>query len=138
MERRIMENRHGKRKIIPYFGEDIEGRSEIMIVRIVCIFSLLSSPVFADEREKFDENDFLQAVMTIKGIGSEEYLSEDELEYFRQLAVNPIAINGASSSELLATGLFSPYQAAVIEDYRSRSGDILSLSELAVRYSCGA
>lgn len=132
MERRIMENRHGKRKIIPYFGEDIEGRSEIMIVRIVCIFSLLSSPVFADEREKFDENDFLQAVMTIKGTGSEEYLSEDELEYFRQLAVNPIAINGASSSELLATGLFSPYQAAVIEDYRSRSGDILSLSELAL------
>ena len=58
-----MENRHGKRKIIPYFGEDIEGRSEIMIVRIVCIFSLLSSPVFADEREKFDENDFLQAVI---------------------------------------------------------------------------
>ena len=132
MERRIMEIRHGKRKIIPYFGEDIEGRSEIMIVRIVCIFSLLSSPVFADEREKFDENDFLQAVMTIKGIGSEEYLSEDELEYFRQLAVNPIAINGASSSELLATGLFSPYQAAVIEDYRSRSGDILSLSELSL------
>ena len=74
---------------------------------------------------------FIEAVMRITGAVSEESLSEDEMERFRWLALHPLDINLSSGSDKLASGLFSPYQVAVMEDSRSRSGDILSFAELA-------
>lgn len=61
-----------------------------------------------------------------------EELSEDEIERWHYLVSHPVDINCASESRLSASGLFTPYQAATIVDYRTRSGDILSLAELSL------
>ena len=77
------------------------------------------------------EAEFMAAVLYLAGCGTVEELSEDELGRYADLASSPVRVNSAPRSRLLSCGLFSAYQAAVLEDYRQRSGDILSFSELA-------
>ena len=72
----------------------------------------------------------IEAVLIITGAGSPEELGESEMERFESLAANPVCINLASSSRMRASGLFSDYQIASIQDYIERTGDILSASEL--------
>lgn len=72
----------------------------------------------------------LEAVLLLTGAGSAEELSESEFERFEALAAHPVCINLASTGRLRSCGLFSEYQVASLQDYRERTGDILSLTEL--------
>ena len=75
---------------------------------------------------------FERAVLYFSGASCPEDLSQDELERYQSLAEHPTDLNLAGKAKLLSTGLFSQYQAAALVDYRSRSGDILSFSELGL------
>ncbi len=75
--------------------------------------------------------DYLQAAAFLSGCQCVENLPEDESERAYDLNLHPIRLNSASADRLLATGFFTPFQAASILDYRSRNGDILSVAELS-------
>lgn len=75
---------------------------------------------------------FDSAVLIISGASSMEELDESTLERFRDLSLRPIELNGSSRSRLLASGLFNPFQVASLIDWRQRSGDILSYTELGL------
>lgn len=72
----------------------------------------------------------LEAVLLLTGAGSAEELAESEFERFEALSAHPVCINLASAGRLRSCGLFSEYQVASLQDYRERTGDILSLTEL--------
>ena len=74
----------------------------------------------------------LDAVLLLTGASALEELDAEVLERFDALASRPVRINTATESRLVASGLFSRYQAASIADYRRSSGDILSVAELAL------
>lgn len=73
----------------------------------------------------------MRRIVFLSGASSEEDLDEQEVERYLHLLSHPLEINLAGRSKLIASGLFSRYQVASLEDYRSRSGDILSFPELA-------
>lgn len=72
------------------------------------------------------------AVLLITGASCMEELSEDAVSRFRHYAGHPIDLNSAPEGMLVSSGLMSRYQAASITEYRERSGDILSFSELGL------
>lgn len=76
--------------------------------------------------------DLISAILLLAGAGAAEEMSESEMERFYHFAQHPLRINQVPKSRLLSCGLFSTYQVEAIEDYKSRSGDILSLSEFAL------
>lgn len=76
--------------------------------------------------------DRTEAILTITGAGALEELDEQAIERFEAYSEHPLKLNTVSRSRLLATGLFTDYQAASLLDYRSRSGDILSWTELGL------
>lgn len=96
------------------------------LIRIICLAAVLAAsacvPVPCPAQE--------QAVYTF--FGSEEELSEEDLLKIESLISRPVKVNCAGRAGLVDSGLFSPYQAASIEDYRERMGDILSAQELAL------
>ena len=73
----------------------------------------------------------LSKIIILSGASSPEEIDESVIERYEALAKHPLEINLASMERLSRSGLFSRYQAASILDYRARSGDILSLSELS-------
>lgn len=75
--------------------------------------------------------DFSSAVEYLSGASSIEELDSSSLELYTSLQAHPLDLNAASAARLSSCGLFSPWQAASIADYRARSGDILSFTELA-------
>ena len=77
-------------------------------------------------------DDRMGAILYLCGAESEEELDEQEVERFSGFLSRPLEINIASRSRLLSSGLMSQYQVASLCDYRSRSGDILSVAELAL------
>lgn len=81
---------------------------------------------------------FQQALLTLSGASCVEELSEDEMQRYQSLAAHPVDLNLAGRSRLLATGLLSPFQVASLLDYRSRSGAVLSWTELALVDGFGA
>ena len=72
----------------------------------------------------------IEAVLLLSGAGSPEELAESEMERYEELANHRVCINIAGPARLRSCGLFSEYQVASLEDYMSRSGDILSATEL--------
>lgn len=78
------------------------------------------------------DTDFESAVLLLSGASVVEELGEEELEKFRRFVSSPLDINAASFSRLMSCGLLSEYQAASIVAARSRSGDILSWTELSL------
>lgn len=82
--------------------------------------------------------DFTRSVLALSGAYSIEELSESELERFESLRRRPLPLNVLSAAALVRSGLLNAYQAASICDYRSRSGDILSLAEFALIDGIGA
>ena len=76
--------------------------------------------------------DVVSAILVLTGASSPEELGESEMERFQHYAEHPLRINQAGRSRLLSSGLFSAYQVASLEDYRSRSGDILGVTELGL------
>lgn len=75
--------------------------------------------------------DVMEAAARLSGAACVEDLSEDDAERCSELAAHPVDLNASSVRRLMATGLFTRYQAASLADYISRNGDILSLAELA-------
>ncbi len=73
-----------------------------------------------------------KAILHLSGASSMEELSETEIERYHNLSENPININYLSVTGLRSSGLFSDYQVESLADYRMSSGDILSVSELAL------
>ena len=73
----------------------------------------------------------LRAIVRLTGAGSEEELDESEIERYTVFLSHPLEINTATGSRMLSSGLLSQYQIASLIDYRTRTGDILSFSELA-------
>lgn len=76
--------------------------------------------------------DRLGAILFLTGTESEEELDEQEIERFSAFISRPLEINLASRNRMLSSGLLSQYQVASLMDYRTRSGDVLSASELAM------
>ncbi|MCD8313442.1 MAG: helix-hairpin-helix domain-containing protein [Bacteroidales bacterium] len=70
-------------------------------------------------------------IMTILGVDSPEDLDESEVESLSAYLDSPLEINAATASRLVGSGLFTPYRAASLTDYRLRHGDVLSLAELS-------
>ena len=71
-------------------------------------------------------------ILALTGAGTIEELDEDEYDRLCALLASPIPVNDASAARLQSCGLFTRFQAVSLTDYRSRSGDILSISELAL------
>lgn len=74
----------------------------------------------------------LEAILFLSGVNAIEDLQQSDLDRLNELSENKICINSASRSELLESGLFSPYQVASLLNYIQNTGDILSVDELAV------
>ena len=75
---------------------------------------------------------FIEAVLYLCGVSDVESLEQETVEHYARMAEHPVEINFCSHSELIATGLFSAYQAAVLCEYRSETGSVLSLTELSL------
>ena len=85
-----------------------------------------------DESRDGLRDDWREAAGVIAGVTEAEEMDETLLERFEALRVHPLPVNLASRSRLLSCGLFSAYQVASLLDYRARSGDILSGTELSL------
>ena len=92
---------------------------------MLSLLALLIVPALALGQE------YMDAVLYLTGQTDAENLDEQVLERFSHLHSSPLEINLAGRNELVASGLFTMYQAASLLDYRSTSGDVLSFSELA-------
>ena len=73
----------------------------------------------------------MEAILRLTGCDAPENLDEYEVERLYHWLEHPVRINTMSVSDLRSCGLFSAYQAASLYDYRSRHGDVMSLSELS-------
>jgi hypothetical protein len=70
---------------------------------------------------------------------AEESFQQDELaripleafESAQELSAGPLDLNSATLQELEASGLFTPFQARMVAEYRQRHGRLLSIYELA-------
>ncbi|MBQ5944183.1 MAG: helix-hairpin-helix domain-containing protein [Bacteroidales bacterium] len=94
------------------------------IASVLAAFLPLAGPAMKAQ----DRADSIAAVV---GASCPEELEESEVERMTALMDRKVKINTASRRALVSSGLFSPYQAASIVDWRSRNGDILSFSELS-------
>ena len=84
-------------------------------------------PVMAQNR--LDE---YGAIARLTGEDNPESIDQQMFEQLSQWLSHPLPLNHSSRSRLLSSGLFTPYQVASLIDCRERSGDILSLAELAL------
>ena len=71
------------------------------------------------------------ALLALSGASAPEELSETEMERAESLRARPLRLNTDTRSRLLASGLFTPFQVASLEDYQTRLGDIRSFAELS-------
>lgn len=72
------------------------------------------------------------AILTITGAYCAEELDEQTVERFEALHDSPLDLNASGRSRLQSSGIFTEYQVASLLDYRGRSGDILSWTELGL------
>ncbi len=98
-------------------------------VTLITIISSLFVGFFPPASAQTDEQ--MRAIVLLSGVSSEEELEEQDVERFCRFISNPLEINLVSRSRMISSGLMSPYQIASLNDYRSRSGDVLSFAELA-------
>ena len=99
----------------------------LAVMAVMLAAGMCRSPAYAQP-----ETEPYAAMMHIAGVSDPEDLDESFVEEMYSFMASPVCINTATRSRLLDSGLFSQYQVASLLDYRSRSGDILSLAELAV------
>lgn len=94
-------------------------------IAVLCVLSSLQAAADSPSGET------MRAILFLCGADSEEELDEQDVERLSAFISHPLEINTASKSRIASSGLMSQYQAASLVDYRSRNGDILSVSELA-------
>lgn len=93
--------------------------------------ALLAALALSCFRSDAQNDKLMNSILFLSGAVSEEDLDEQEVDRFYGFLSRPLEINFASRSRMLSSGLMSQYQVASLMDYRSRSGDVLSVSELA-------
>lgn len=74
----------------------------------------------------------LSAIVAITGAADAESLDSEEVERYLAFILHPLDLNRSPKGRLLSSGLLTPFQVASLEDYRKHSGDVLSVSELAL------
>ncbi len=92
---------------------------------IAVIVLLLGKTMQAQEYDSFD------AIADFIGNVSVEDADPDEVERLSRYIQRPLRINMLSLARIRESGLLTQYQTAALIDYRTRHGDILSLTELA-------
>ena len=91
-----------------------------MIVLLMAGFSLAGQ-----------DKDGMAEIMRLLGAESPEDVDEEVVERLADYLRSPLKINQSSLSKLMDSGLMDRYRAISLVDYRSRHGDILSISELS-------
>ena len=89
------------------------------------MFLLLSNPFPSFSQTGSD----IDAIMSFLGVDDPSEMDAEEVERLSAILESPVSLN---SVHLPSCGLFTPYQVAVLEDYRLRHGDILTLLELSL------
>lgn len=74
----------------------------------------------------------IDAVLLFLGCDDPQDIDSEEMERLSALIGTPVMINQADVSDLRSCGLFTPYQVAVLDDYRSRHGDVVSFMEMSL------
>lgn len=105
-----------------------------MVLPLPFILAALCNPVSMQAQDDSQ----IRAIMILVGVSEAEELDEAEIERFLHYASHPLEVNLAGKRRLVSSGLLSRYQAASLEDYRSRNGDVLSFSELSSVEGFGA
>lgn len=77
------------------------------------------------------DDDCTVAVMKFMGVTDLEEVDMYEVERLSEYYYDPINLNLSSVSDLEKTGLFTYYQIVSFADYRTRHGDVMSLTELS-------
>lgn len=77
------------------------------------------------------DDQVLETIRRFSGEMDVESLDNHLVESLYELSRDPLMINIAGESSLLSSGLFTPYQAASLSDYKSRHGYVCSLTELS-------
>ena len=101
----------------------------IAVLAVADFFQCRAAGLQVTEHDNGDGD--VEAVMRLLGADTPEAVDSYDMERFTELLQNPVEINVATGSRLVASGLFTQYQVASLLDYRSRTGDILSYAELA-------
>ena len=102
---------------------------------VILIASLLCGGKIEDGAEKRDghvTSDWEKAAACIVGAAEVEELSEEVMERFARLRERPLDINAAPRGRLISCGLMNAFQVESILEYRARTGDILSFTELGL------
>ena len=92
---------------------------------VAAVLGLLACGAAAQSAEE------LEAVMLLTGCGQPEDLDGYEVERLCHFIEHPVRINSVSVAFLRSCGLFTPYQAVTLADYRMRHGDVMSIAELS-------
>ncbi len=71
-------------------------------------------------------------ILSFLEVDDPQDMDSEEVERLEHLIGNPLPVNLLSESELRGCGLFSQYQVAVLSDYISRHGALLSLMEMSL------
>ncbi len=80
----------------------------------------------------------LRAAMFLSGAADAESVDQGLIDRLEAVQKSPLRLNRDSRTRLLSGGLITQYQIATLNDYRASSGDVLSLSELALIDGFGA
>lgn len=76
-------------------------------------------------------DDYLPHILKLTGCADVEELDERVVEKYSYYAEHPLRINLLSSGRLSSSGILSQYQCVTLSEYRSLSGDVMSVFELA-------
>ena len=74
----------------------------------------------------------IDSIFKLLGTDHVQEVSSEDVERLEYLLYHPARINQLDEAGLRSTGLFSQYQVAVIKDYLSLHGNIMSLMELSL------
>ena len=73
----------------------------------------------------------VELIRRIMGIQSVEEADADQVEVLMDILRHPLELNFDGKAKLESSGLFTPFQLASLEDYVTRHGSIMSLTELS-------
>lgn len=93
---------------------------------VILVLLAMGISLSGQDREGMEE------IMRFLGAESPEEMDEQVVERLADFLQRPLKINQSSLSRLIDSGLLDRYRAMSLLDYRSRHGDVLSLTELSL------
>ena len=109
--------------------DHIFAENNLCMLRFINVLCLL---LYASALLRSQNSSDIVLIMDLLGADDPQDLYEEDVERLSNYLERPLEINSVGVAELRSCGLFSPYQVAVIEDYRSRHGGVMSFQELAL------